>query len=161
MSDLVLSDNWYQSLVEDLKAEIVEREFTSRWELVELYHSVGSRLLNETANFNNNNIYGAEITKRVALSLNKSQRTIQLAVQFATKYPSLDMLPDGKATSWTKVTKLLPNNSEELILPDLLPLNELRNVVEENAHFLAENAKVTKKGVVFTLDLEKYNKYLG
>ena len=48
MNELTTTDNrelmqtdWYQSLIDDCGAIIVEAEFSSRWVLVEGYHSLG------------------------------------------------------------------------------------------------------------------------
>ena len=46
MNELIIKDreiiqtNWYQSLIDDCQSIMVEAEFTSRWVLVEGYHSL-------------------------------------------------------------------------------------------------------------------------
>jgi len=105
---------WYTSLVEECKAIITEAEFTSRWSIVEGYHLLGDRILKENENFEREKIYGREIVQRVANSIGKSGRSVYLAVQFAKKYPSLDLLPEGKNTSWHQiVNKYLPDNLKD------------------------------------------------
>lgn len=103
------SQEWYQALIEDCAAVITEGVFQSRWILIETYHLLGRRLLQEYANFNRAEIYGDRITEMVAADLGKSQRTIQRAVQFAQKFPDLGALPDGKNITWHKIcNQLLP-----------------------------------------------------
>ena len=89
----------YVQLVEDCKAIIVECEFTSRWALVEGYHLLGQRISEDE---------DVSLTQ-LAKDINKSLRTVQRAVQFFKKYPDLNLLPEGKNTSWTQISnKYLP-----------------------------------------------------
>jgi hypothetical protein len=103
MENSLVQNEWYESLIDDLQDILVEAEFTSRWALVEGYHLLGTRLLEEYDNFERQKIYGQKITTAVAESLGKSTRTIERAVQFARLYPDLNMLPEGKNVSWNKV----------------------------------------------------------
>lgn len=103
MSEIVKHD-WYDALKEDCKAIMVEAEFTSRWVLVEGYHALGERIRQDASK-----TPITELTARLAVDLNKSERTLWYAVQFFDKYPRLDEVPEGKAISWNKiVTKYLP-----------------------------------------------------
>ncbi len=100
---------WYSLLVDECKAIITEAEFTSRWAYVEGYHELGKRILQEHDNFERSKIYGKEITQRVAESLGRSQRTVEQSIQFVKKYPTLELLPEGKNTSWHDIcNKYLP-----------------------------------------------------
>lgn len=108
------NDDWYNALIEECKAIIVETEFTARWALVEGYHQLGTRILEENNNFERNKIYGQEIVQRVGISLGKNPRNIYYALQFAKKYPDLDQVPEGKAISWSKLRdKYLPNRASQ------------------------------------------------
>ena len=98
-----IQTDWYQSLIDDCRSIVVEAEFTSRWVLVQGYHTLGLRILAENDNFERQKIYGHEITSRVSLSLGKSVRTIERAIKFAREYPDLALLPEGKNTSWRKI----------------------------------------------------------
>ena len=114
MNELV-STEWYQALVEECNAIIIETEFTARWALVEGYHQLGKRILKENDNFERAKIYGQEITAHVSQSLGKHKRTIERAIQFYKKYPDLNKLPEGKNTSWHKiVNKYLIEKPQEL-----------------------------------------------
>jgi hypothetical protein len=104
---------WFNHLIDDCQSIIVEAEFTSRWVLVEGYHLLGTRILEEYDNFERAEIYGKEITSHVSLSLGKSVRTIERAIQFAKQYPDLALLPEGKNTSWRKIcNEYLPEHKE-------------------------------------------------
>jgi hypothetical protein len=100
---VVRREEKYEQFIEELKAILTEAIFTSRWALVEGYHTLGKRILKE-----------GETVLRVAKSLDKSERTIQYAVQFAQKFPNLDKLPEGKNISWRKVIALLPEPKEKV-----------------------------------------------
>jgi len=108
------TQEWYIHLIEELKAIIIESSFTARWSLIEGYHTLGQRLLDEFDNFKRHKIYGKQITTLVSESLGKSERTIERAVQFARQYPDLNLLPEGKNTSWHQiVNKYLPEKKED------------------------------------------------
>lgn len=106
---VITQEEWYTAFMEECKAIVVEGEFTSRWALVECYHQLGKRVLEEYRNFERRKIYGAEIAKRVSQSIDRDKRTVEKAVQFAKKYPDLDKVPGGKAISWRVIcNELLP-----------------------------------------------------
>jgi len=125
---------WFQNLVDELKDIIVESEFSTRWMIIETYHLVGKRILEEYPNFERAQIYGKQIASRVSESLGKSERTIERAIQFARMYPDLNLLPEGKNVSWHLIcNKYLPapkqktKQKEEYILckscgSELMPL---------------------------------------
>lgn len=128
---------WYLDLVDDCKAILVETEFTARWALVEGYHTLGLRILDENNQFEREKIYGQQIVQRIANSLEKRPRTIYYAIQFAKDYPDLNKLPEGKNTSWFQIiSKYLTGNSksENLSLVEVefdLPL-EIRKILSED-----------------------------
>lgn len=101
----VMFQGWFQELIDDLKSILTETEFTARWTIIEGYHALGTRLLQDFNNFERAQIYGEEICNAVAECLGKSPRTIYYAVQFARMYPDLNALPEGKNTSWSKICK--------------------------------------------------------
>ncbi len=98
-----MEEEKYQEFIEECKAIITEAVFTSRWSLVEGYHHLGQRVIEQ-----------GETPLRVAQSLGKSERTIQYAVQFAEKFPNIDLLPEGKNISWRKVIALLPSGEKKV-----------------------------------------------
>ena len=108
-----IQTDWYQSLIDDCQSIMVEAEFTSRWVLVQGYHTLGLRILQENDNFEREKIYGKKIVQRVGESLGKSNQTIFCAIKFARKFPDLAALPEGKDTSWRKIcNEYLPEHKE-------------------------------------------------
>lgn len=115
--DIGITDSWYLTLIEELKDLLVETEFTSRWTLIEGYHSLGVRILQENENFERSKIYGENIVHRIAESLGKKPRTIHYAIKFAKEYPDLNLLPEAKNTSWYHiVNKYLTDGTEKTIV---------------------------------------------
>ncbi len=101
----MLEQTWFQKLIEDCQDIVIETEFTARWTIIEGYHALGVRLLQDFGNFERAQIYGDKIIQTVSEYLGKSERTINYAIQFAKMYPDLDVLPEGKNTSWSKICK--------------------------------------------------------
>ena len=108
-----IQTDWYQSLIDDCQSIIVEAEFTSRWVIVEGYHSLGMRILQDEPKMVQGGSTLRETLSRVTKLLNTSERTLYRAVQFAKKYPDLDLLPEGKNVSWRKIcNEYLPEHKE-------------------------------------------------
>ena len=117
MNELVNTE-WYQSLISDCHTIMTEAVFISRWALVEGYHSLGKRILEEHDNFERNKIYGEGIVQGLAESLNMSSRILWYAIQFVQKYPDLTTVPEGKSITWNKIiTKYLPTSKERPNVP--------------------------------------------
>ncbi len=108
-----LATKWYTELIEDLSGRLTEGFFNSRWELIETYHYLGRRILDDNDNFQRAG-YGKKIFAEIRKSLEDvgiktSESSIYRAVQFARKYPSLETLKEGKNISWSKICqKYLP-----------------------------------------------------
>jgi hypothetical protein len=119
MTDIVINlDNqeWYQALLEELAACMVETEFSSRWTLIEGYHKVGIEILAHEDKFTQAGYLKASET--IAQALGKSQRQIEQCIQFARKYPDLSLMNTGKNISWHKITQeLLPEHVEPISKP--------------------------------------------
>ena len=106
-------EKWYKTLVEDCHDIITEAVYQSRWALVEGYHNLGKRILEDHDNFKRAKIYGEKIVQGLAESLNMSSRIIWYAIQFVKKYPTLDLIPEGKNITWNKIiTKYLTTQKE-------------------------------------------------
>ena len=112
MDGIILQDNreeWYELLVDDCKAIITEAVFTSRWALVEGYHLLGERIATDSDYIKWEQNKAGAVLQDLAKDLNISGRTLYYALQFYEKYPSLDIVPEGKNISWNKIiTKYLP-----------------------------------------------------
>ena len=147
-------ESWYTTLIEDLQDLLVETEFTSRRTLIEGYHSLGSRILNESNNFNRASIYGQDIVQRVAQSLNRKPRTIYYAIQFAKTYPDLNLLPDGKNVSWHHVVnKYLTDGTEKKTIKKSDLYRMIKEIKELLEHQWLENHQIE---VTFTNPLNSF-----
>jgi N6-adenosine-specific RNA methylase IME4 len=152
------TQEWYSLLVEECKAIVVEAEFTSRWALVEGYHLLGERILKDNDNFERSNIYGKEIVQRVANSIGKSGRTVYLSIQFVKKYPDLQLLPEGKDTSWHQiVNKYLPSpeqDLEETLAEQLNPTGKYKTIIVDPPwpiSFMPRDQRPLQVGVPYPL----------
>ena len=115
MNELTV-EKWYSVLVDDCEAIMTEAVYISRWALVEGYHNLGKRILEEHDNFERAKIYGEKIVQDLAESLNMSSRIIWYAMQFVQKYPDLNNVPEGKNITWNKIiTKYLTTTKEPTI----------------------------------------------
>lgn len=111
-------NNWFKELVDDCQGILVEGLFNYHWSLIQVYHSVGERIVQDEKKFGDKNPI-----PQVASALGRSERTIQRCVQFYKKYPDLNTLPEGKTyeedgkvkyPSWHKiVNKYLPETVSE------------------------------------------------
>lgn len=112
-----IESEWYSALIEECKAIITEAIFTSRWALVEGYHSLGERINDDWQKHEKGN---QAFLQGVARNLEISERTLYYAVQFARKYPELSKVPEGKNITWHKIcNKYLPEPKEEKVEIDL------------------------------------------
>lgn len=92
-----------EDLIEEIKAIFTEREFNSRWELINCYHQVGE-IIQEVER---------EELQELASRIGRSERTLYYAKQFYQVYPNLDELPEGKNVSMNKIiTKYLPTTKQ-------------------------------------------------
>ncbi|HUV82873.1 MAG TPA: hypothetical protein VMW53_07360 [archaeon] len=162
--DLIVKNDHYMLLVEQIKATITEAVHNSRWFLVEGYWNVGKLIReNFTGNLTNQ-------LQTLAVDVGISERTLWYALQFFDKFPLLDEVPEGKNISWNKiVTKYLPEKQGEFLsyekrigktikslnsfykkLPDEIPAqqkNRILELVNEIADILsAEPARVFPGG---------------
>lgn len=110
----IYREDFYNALVEDLEAIVVEGIYNTRWLLIETYHRFGKRILEENDNFERKKIYGKKLIAMIAKSLKSKidARTIYYAIKFAKKYPckteelaSVLMPEHGKNLTWTKVVR--------------------------------------------------------
>lgn len=103
---LIKSEEWYQALIEEVQAIITEKKFVCAWTLLEMYHEVGKRILEDSKK-----LQITKLVRDVSDDLNLCERNVWYAVQFVQKYPDINALPEGKAMTWSKVKKLLPANA--------------------------------------------------
>jgi len=112
-----ITESWYSNLVDELQDIITEKRFEHTTALIECYHMVGTRILQENDNFERSKIYGENILQTLAKSLGRSQRTLAYAVKFAKLYPELNMLLEGKNWTWNHIiNKYLTDGTEKKII---------------------------------------------
>ncbi len=102
---LIENEDWYQFLIEECRAIMVEKTFNAHWEIVEGHWLIGKCISEKNENFERSKIYGNQITQRVAESLNRSQRTIEYEILFYRLFPDLCLLPEGKNINWRGVVR--------------------------------------------------------
>jgi hypothetical protein len=104
-----------QSLIDDIRATKVEKEFESNFARVEMYHLIGERITNDR-------IYkrdGAKVFVTVTQETKIKQRNLYRAVQFYEKCKDLSTLPYGKDVSWHKICNEYltnPKDKEEPVM---------------------------------------------
>ena len=110
-------EEWYRTLIEDCQAILTEGIWNYRLTLIKTYHLLGRRILEDKDNFTKGGYTIDGMSQHVAISLGKSQRTIECAIQFVKKFPNLDLLPEGKNISWHKIVQnYLPEPKENKII---------------------------------------------
>ena len=111
-----ITESWYSSLVDELQDIITEKVFEHTFSLIECWHLVGSRILQENDSFERSKIYGEKIVQRIAKSLGKKTRNFYYAIKFAKLYPDLNLLPEGKNVSWNHIiNKYLTDGTEKKV----------------------------------------------
>ena len=112
--DIIVKNEKWEYVVEQIRATIIEAVTSSHWILVEGYWNVGKLLREEFGE--------KDLTKTLtALSaeVSVSTRTLWRALACYDKYPDIQQIPEGKAITWNKlITKYLPNNPK---LPEPRP----------------------------------------
>lgn len=124
MTNDMVTQDWYQHLIEDCHAIITERVYRARQELIECWHEVGERIVTEK-NLKWKAKGNGEIIQRLAADVGVSAKSIYQAIQFYKKYPDVshacETWEEGKNISWKKITeKYLPEppKDETPALPD-------------------------------------------
>jgi hypothetical protein len=120
--------------LEEIRAIFTEKGWRARQEVIEGYHAVGNRVLQELERTQTTNKRG--FCNTIAKFLNKSERTIYQAVQFAEKYSNLEDLPEGKAISWFAIT--------QKYLPDPREVVECEHLWEEECKIRCKKCKKLK-----------------
>jgi hypothetical protein len=104
------NDDWYISLLDDVKSTLTEAVFTSRMVLIEGYHLVGERL-----RMSEEYMPITELVQMCADDMGVSTRKLWYAVQFYDAFPDINKLPEGKNITWSKIkTKYLPQTTREV-----------------------------------------------
>jgi hypothetical protein len=89
---------WFDALTEECKSIINEASFQSRWTLIEGYHAVGQRIIDDS-----DKMSIESLVKEVGKVILRSERSLWYAVKFARQFPDLNKLPEGKNTTWRDI----------------------------------------------------------
>lgn len=108
----MIKDQAYHSLIEELQATIEEKGFEERMARVEMYHLIGKNIREFNSDFPI-----TDLVREVTKDMNLNERNVWTAVKFYDTYPNVEMLPDGKAISWTGVRKLLNEKNDNTDQP--------------------------------------------
>lgn len=113
----IITTEWFQAMIEDCEAIITERRFNSAMELIQCKWEIGNRILEDWDNIERFK-YGSKIVETLSKILGMSPSHLYKCIEFARKFKTWneaeEALPDGKATSWYKVSQqLLPETAEK------------------------------------------------
>lgn len=98
-----VDENWYQQLVDDCRQHSIEALTASKWIVICAFHAIGSRILQERERFEQKGIKEAGVADKVAKSTGINRQYVYDSINFARKFPDLNMFPGDKAMSWNKV----------------------------------------------------------
>lgn len=142
ITDNYLATESGEALVEDCKSIIVEKTFESHWALLEGYHALGERIINDKG-FQQYAKGNTTCLQCLAKNLSISERTLYYSMQFYQKYPDMNVLPNGKACTWSKIVKLLPQGEhphKKSLKDVLIAIKELlkHDWEDNNALYISE-----------------------
>jgi len=89
------SEEWYQELIQECKATIVETGFISALELIKGKWLLGNEILQAKPYFAKKGLSMRKALQHIAADLNKSERSIWDCYQFRKKYPGLVVEENG------------------------------------------------------------------
>lgn len=120
-------DKWLEQFYDNLRTEVVEKQFDVSMNAIEFYHYIGefiSNYLNDLKqHLNTNSTF--DVVKALSGKIKKSPSTIYRAIQFYSMAPNLEQwlnqLPEGKNISWRKIcTNYLPGVPKPQLPPYFL-----------------------------------------
>ena len=102
----IVDSDWYRLLVDDCGAIVTEASFIARQTIIEGYHALGLRVKADMSKFEEKGIYGKGIVKMVSGAIRRGERSLYYAMQFVEQYPDVNLLPEGKNLTWSKLCKV-------------------------------------------------------
>lgn len=112
------NEAWYQGLVEDCQAIVVERGVNARMEVVEGKWELGQRITQANEEMERKEIYGKRIIENLSNDLGASTTDLWNCVKFYKEIgveqfnDAIQKLPEGKNVSWYKITLWLGDRKE-------------------------------------------------
>jgi len=117
---LLEDQDWYQELITECSAILVEKGYNARIEIIEGKWLLGDRIIAEEGNFKKFG-YGDKIVEKLSKQLDISESHLWKILQFRRKYEAWDdvlsKLPHGKAISWHHVCQELLPSAERKVEP--------------------------------------------
>ena len=104
---LITNEDWYQSMADECRAIIVEREFNSRMEIIQGKWELGKRII-EDENYKKFGKGNRKIISQLAKDIECSESNLYFSTQFYEKFPQsdkLEALKIGKNISWHQITQ--------------------------------------------------------
>ena len=108
--EAVRKEEWYSPFIEELRAEIVETEFTINNWAIKLNWSVGKQITEKIPDFERSKVYGKHIIEIIAVDLKRSPSTLYKAMQFFWVAPIFEewVAKQPKIMRWFHIVKDLP-----------------------------------------------------
>jgi len=133
---MIKNEPFFQSLIEDCRDIVIESSFASRWSLVEGYHQLGSRILQDEDKLVS--VSGGTSLRSalhdIAKLVGKRERSLYYAVEFVRMFPDINALPEGKDLNWYRIVhKYLTTESDK---PKVLTKQDLRSILYQIKGFL-------------------------
>ena len=123
---MIENELFFQQLVVECRDIVTESSFASRWSLVEGYHLLGSRILQDEVKLTQGGTNLRNTLQGIAKLVGKRERSLYYAVEFVRKFPDLNTLPEGKDTNWFRIVhKYLTTESDrpkQLAKQDLISI---------------------------------------
>ena len=132
----LVKDESYLNLVEEIKATETEASFNARITVIQGYYQIGT-LVKQYQEAHNIGV--TSFIKELSLDLKYAERSLWFAKKMAdtwrTEEELMNNLPDGKATSWTKVKALLGDTTKT---DDVLDITKIaRGIVKRYGYEVA------------------------
>jgi hypothetical protein len=143
----LIKDQEYVGLLEEIRATEAERSFAERMERVYIYHEIGCLIRDYQEA---KNLPVTQFIYELHKDLKYAERSLWFAKECASKWRTKEeleqALPEGKATSWTKVKYLLGGGTEKT--DDTVDLTKVAKGLIRR--YGLENARVIAKEVLNT-----------
>lgn len=101
---VVVKDENYNLIVEEIGAALTEGYFVVAWTLIETYHAVGKIIFDAVMS---GKYHTTGLVRELSADLDRSEKIIYETYLFYKLYPDLDKLPGGKSMTWTRIRREL------------------------------------------------------
>lgn len=108
MTKDIKNQEWFYTIVEDLKAIKTEMTWIERQTRIQQYWMIGNQVKESTPLFEKQGIFGREMYRLIARNMQISSRlmydVMKLVETFDT-FEQIENLPEGKNLTWSKLIK--------------------------------------------------------